>query len=234
MRLDVSPLLESFPSARWFGGKGHPLKNIEIVDLGVVEDGPPALVFSLVNVSFADDTPDHLYHLPLLVDDGRATDALQDPDRLKVLGDLMAHGTSIKGDDGVFQFGGPGLDRLSPPGGDSVRVIGTEQSNSSIVLDEQVILKLFRKVERGVNPDLELVWYLTNEGFPNIPLHAGDVVYEAEDSDEEVHIDLGLAQQFIGDATEGWSKVLKHLHNFYDEVDDRDAREDMRFLTEER
>lgn len=234
MRLDVSELLESLPTARWFGGKGLPLKDIEIIDHGVVEDGPPALVFSLVRVTFADDTPDHIYQLPLLVEDGRARDALGEPDRLKVLGDLMAHGTSIKGQEGVFQFGGPGLDPLSPPGGQSVRVIGTEQSNSSIVFDDTVILKLFRKVEKGVNPDLELVWYLTNEGFPNIPLHAGDVIYEAETDTEEIHIDLGLAQQFIGEAVEGWSKVLKHVHAFYDEVDERDAREDMRFLTEER
>ena len=60
MRLDVSALLDSFPSARWFGGKGLPLKQIEILDHGVVEDGPPALVLSIVRVSFADSTPDQL------------------------------------------------------------------------------------------------------------------------------------------------------------------------------
>lgn len=234
MRLDVSALLDSFPSARWFGGKGLPLKEIEIVDHGVVEDGPPALVLSIVRVSFADASPDQLYHLPLLVEDGIARDALHDTERLSVLGDLMAHGTSIKGHEGVFQFGGPGLDPLSPPGDRSIRVMGAEQSNSSIVLDEQVILKLFRKVEQGTNPDLELVWYLTNEGFPHIPLHVGEVVYEAETEAEEVHIDLGIAQQFVSDGTEGWTKVTKHLDSFYSEVDDRDAREDMRFLTEER
>ena len=234
MRLDVSALLESLPSARWFGGKGLPLKEIEILDHGVIEDGPPALVLSIVRVSFADSSPDQLYHLPLLVEDGIARDALDDLERLGVLGDLMAHGTSIKGHEGVFQFGGPGLDPLSPPGSQSVRIVGTEQSNSSIVLDDQVILKLFRKVEQGTNPDLELVWYLTNEGFQYIPLHAGDVVYEAETEAEEVHIDLGIAQKFVTDATEGWSKVTKHLSAFYDEVDDRDAKEDMRFLTEER
>ena len=234
MRLDVTALLDTLPSARWFGGKGLPLKEIEVLDHGVVEDGPPALVLSIVRVTFADSSPEQLYHLPLRVEDGLARDALAEPERLRVLGDLMAHGTSIKGQEGVFQFGGPGLDPLSPPGGDSVRVMGAEQSNSSIVLDEQVILKLFRKVERGTNPDLELVWYLTNEGFPYIPLHVGEVVYEAETDSEEIHIDLGIAQQFVAESAEGWTKVMKHLETFYDEVDDRDAREDMRFLTEER
>src|SRR5688572_176707 len=180
MRLDVSVFLEGLPSARWFGGKGRPLKDIEIVDQGVVEDGPPALVLAIVRVRFADSGPDQLYHLPLLVEDGVARDALAEGERLHVFGDLMAHGTSIKGDEGIFQFGGPGLDPLAPPGSDSTRVMAAEQTNSAIVLDEQIFLKLFRKVEIGSNPDLELTRYLTSEGFENLPLHVGEIVYEGE------------------------------------------------------
>jgi maltose alpha-D-glucosyltransferase/alpha-amylase len=234
MNLDVSPLLEMLPSARWFGGKGRPLKQIEVLDHGVIEDGPPALALAIVRVTFADEGPEHLYHLPLIVDDGATHDAVEDLDRLGVLGDLMAHGTSIKGSQGVFQFGGPGLDPLSPPGSKSTRLLGAEQSNSSIVLDDQVVLKMFRKVEIGPNPDLELTRHLTNEGFQNIPLHVGEIVYEGELEGEEISIDLGIAQQFIPNAVEGWTLVLQHLRSFYDEVDDQDAREDMRFLTEER
>ncbi len=235
MEIDVTGLLASLPSERWFGGKGRPLKDIEVVDKGVIEDGPPALVLSVVRVSFADGGTEHLYHLPLLVDEGSpARDALREEDALKVLGDLMAHGTSIKGREGVFQFGGPGLDPLAPPGGRSVRVVGSEQSNSSVVLDDQVIVKLFRRVEVGANPDLELTRFLTGETFEHIPLHLGEIVYEGQIDEEEISIDLGIAQQFIPDATEGWDLTLRHLHRLYDEVNDLDAREDMRFLTEER
>lgn len=233
MNLDVTPLLESLPSARWFGGKGRPIKNIEVVDFGVVEDGPPALIFSIVRVNFADDGPEHVYHLPLIVDDGVATDAFQDPGRMKILGDLMAHGTSIKGRDGVFQFSGPGLDPLSPPG-HSIRIMSAEQSNTSLVLDENVIVKVFRRVEIGTNPDLELTRFLTNESFQHIPLHLGEIDYEGENEDQEISIDLGIAQQFMTDAPEGWEQTLRYLDRFYAEVSDLDAREDIRFLTEER
>jgi trehalose synthase-fused probable maltokinase len=241
VRVDVTPLLDSLPSQRWFGGKGRPLRDIEVVDSGVIEDGPPALVLAIVRVRFADDLGDHLYHLPLLVDEGqRARDAFEEVERLAVLGDVMAHGTSIKGDHGVFQFGGPGLDPLSPPGGSSVRSIAAEQSNSSLILDEHIILKLFRKVEAGSNPDLELNRVLTNEGFDNVPPHLGEVVYEGEIAGEESTteelwtIDLGIAQTFFPEATEGWARALRHLDGFLGEADDLDAREDMRFLTEER
>jgi len=233
MNLDVTPLLESLPSARWFGGKGRPIRDIEVVDFGVVEDGPPALVFSIVRVNFADEGPEHLYHLPLIVEEGMATDAFQDPDRLKIIGDLMAHGTSIKGHDGVFQFSGPGLDPLSPPG-EEIRVMSAEQSNTSLVLDESVIVKVFRRLEVGTNPDLEMTRFLTNEGFQYIPLHVGEIDYAGVDEEQEMSIDLGIAQQFMPDATEGWEQTLAYLDRFYAEASDLDAREDMRFLTEER
>lgn len=234
MNPDVTGLLESLPSARWFGGKGRPIRDIEIVDIGVVEDGPPALLFSIVRVDFADNGPEQLYNLPLIVEDGAARDALSDGAILAILGDLMAHGTSIKGHEGVFQFTGPGLDPLSPPGPQSVRIIAAEQSNSSIVLDEQVIVKLFRGVEIGINPDLELTRFLTNESFRYIPLHLGEITYEGESDEQEMSIDLGIAQQFVPDAPEGWEQTLRYLQRFFDEVSDLDAREDMRFLTEER
>ena len=241
VKVNVTPLLDSLPSRRWFGGKGRPLRDIQVVDSGVVEDGPPALVLALVRVRFADDLGDHLYHLPLLMDeDQQARDAFEEVERLAILGDLMAHGTSIKGEHGVFQFGGPGLDPLAPAGRSSVRRIGAEQSNSSLVLDEHVIVKLFRKVEPGSNPDLELTRVLTNEAFDHIPQHLGEVVYQSEvTADEEANeefwtVDLGIAQTFFPEANEGWSKTLDHVENFLNQIDDLDAREDMRFLTEER
>ncbi|MDP9069656.1 MAG: phosphotransferase [Actinomycetota bacterium] len=234
MNIDLEQIRARLPEQRWFGGKGRVVASVSLVDSGIIEDGPPALVIAIVEVAYGDGGTD-LYHLPLLVEpDGSSRDAFEDADRLKVLGELMCHGSSIKGSSGVFQFGGPSLDPSHPPGALSVRVLGAEQSNTSLVLDEEVIVKTFRRVAVGRNPDLELTRLLSTEGFMNIPAHAGEVTYEGEDDTEENRIDLGLAQQFISDAKEGWSETLEWMRTLYDAVDPADVNEDIRFLIEER
>jgi trehalose synthase-fused probable maltokinase len=235
IQIETRPLHQWLPEKRWFGGKGRPIASIDVIDAGVVEDGPPALALTVVEVHYEWGVGE-LYHLPLLVDEGGLPrDALDEPDRLRVFGDLMAHGSSIKGDLGVFQFGGPGLDPLSPPGSSSARTMGAEQTNSSLVLDEHVIIKLFRRVAVGANPDLELARLLTSEDFEHVPPHVGAVMYEREGDDgHSLRIDLGLAQHFMPEAREGWTDVLRRLHELYDAIDPEDATEDIHFLIEER
>ena len=234
MIVDAQHLKDQLPGRRWFGGKGRALRGARVVDESVVEDGPPALTFALVEVEF-EDGERNLYHMPLLVEgDGTPRDAFDDVERLRGIGELMAHGHTVKGENGAFHFGGPGLDPLAPPGGDAIRAMGAEQSNSSLVLDEDVIVKFFRRIEAGTNPDLELNRLLTNEGFPHIPPQVGEIIYEGELEGEEISFDLGIAQRFVGDAPEGWSEVLRHVHLVFNAVHPEDAREDIGALTEER
>jgi maltokinase len=231
--IDAELLKEQLPHQRWFGGKGREIRTVTIFDHTVVDDGPPALSFALIEVAFADGER-NLYHCPLLIDeDGRPRDAFEDIHRLSTIGELMAHGHTSKGSNGAFHFGGPGLDPLDPPGR-WMRPVGAEQSNTSAVLDDAVIVKFFRRVEPGTNPDLELNRLLTNEGFPHIPPQVGEIIYEGELEDEEIAIDLGIAQQFVQGATEGWTEVLRHVGGLYDQVHPEDAREDITELVRDR
>ena len=230
MNIDLNQIAERLPSERWFGGKGRPIAKVELVDAGAIDVGPPALVFAILRVH--DDLGDvNHYHLPLLVEeDGSSRDAFQDVDRFRCFGDLLAHGRSLPGAHGTFRFAGPGLDPLSPPGAVSARTMAAEQTNTSLVLDDEIIIKVLRRVDRGRNPDLELTRVLTSEGYEHIPPHLGEVIYESDQG----QIDLCIAQQFMPDSVEGWQEVLKRLHQVYDAIDDADAREDIRFLTEQR
>lgn len=213
--IDTSALVADLPGRRWFGGKGRAISGIEPIDSAVVRQGPPALVVSLCEVVFSDGDR-HLYHLPLLVSpDATPRDAFDEPTVLGVFGELMAHAASFTSKRGSFHFGGPGLDPLAPPGRESLRTIQEEQTNSSFVMDERVIVKLFRRLERGPNPDLELTRLLTNEGFEHVPAQVGDVVYEMPNGDA---IDLGLAQHYLPDAVDGWSRITEALHRFYDKA----------------
>jgi trehalose synthase-fused probable maltokinase len=88
-----------------------------------------------------------------------------------------------------------------------VRPVGVEQSNSSIVFGDALILKAFRRVEPGVNPELELLRFLSSRGFPNIAPLAGWYDFEGR----LVDATLGILQEFLAGARDGWELVLDQL-----------------------
>ncbi|MBV9684782.1 MAG: phosphotransferase, partial [Solirubrobacterales bacterium] len=88
-----------------------------------------------------------------------------------------------------------------------VRLMGVEQSNSSIVFDERVVLKAFRKLEPGLNPELEVLRFLTYRGFPNIAALYGWYDYEGQ----AFAATLGVAQAFLPDAVGGWELALEEI-----------------------
>ncbi len=232
MAIESKHLIDFLPGKRWFQSD-RSILDVEVYDEALIEEGPPDLELALVRVYF-EDGAEALYQIPLLVEqDGTVRDALDEIDRLRVLGHLLAHGETVHGDHGTFRFGGPGLDPLAPPGSKEIRDIGAEQSNTSIVFDENVILKLIRRIESGVNPELELNRFLTNAGFEFIPAQVGEIFYERPDGHEEqmLNFDLGIAQQFVNDAAEGWARTLHAIRSLYDSADDS---EDVAAAVEER
>ena len=85
--------------------------------------------------------------------------------------------------------------------------IGAEQSNSSIVLDDAHVLKVFRRLEPGDNPELEMLRFLTARGFPNIAaLHGW---YELRG--DMLDATLGVAQELVADGRDGWELALDEL-----------------------
>jgi trehalose synthase-fused probable maltokinase len=216
--IDTEQLLNDLPDRRWFGGKGRAIGEVQVVDEAVIDDGPPALVAALVKVIFSDGHEDYYNLLLLVSQDGQQRDAFEDVDRLRLIGELMTNGLTIKGDHGAFHFGGPGLDPMSPPGRHSARPLETEQSNSSVILDDDVIVKVFRRVEMGENPDLELNRLLTNEGFDAVPPHVGEILFEGTIDGDDASFDLGIAQKFIHGGAEGWRVALDSVLELYDGV----------------
>jgi maltokinase len=84
----------------------------------------------------------------------------------------------------------------------SVRPLGAEQSNSSIVVDEDVLIKVFRKLHPGPNPDVEVPASLAAVGFADVvaPISAW----------EEGGADLAVAVPFLGKVVDGWTVALAH------------------------
>jgi maltokinase len=88
-----------------------------------------------------------------------------------------------------------------------VRPVGAEQSNTSLVYDDRLILKLFRRLHAGPNPEVEVPRALAEAGFAHV---AAPVSVWREDP-----YDLAVTQQFLAGAAEGWSLALTSLRDFY-------------------
>jgi maltokinase len=216
--LDEDSLRDWVQRQRWYASKSRSVSSIEIVE-GVAVREDPALYLALVQTRFATGTHE-LYQLPLALrsnedipgaaiahtDDWTVYDALTEPYRLIELVRRMDSDSEVDAAEGRFSF--HRADGVASIGdGASARLMGVEQSNSSIVFDDELVLKVFRKLEPGINPELELLRFLTARGFPNIaPLH-GWYDYDGQ----ALSATLGVAQQFLPDASDGWELALDEI-----------------------
>lgn len=87
-----------------------------------------------------------------------------------------------------------------------------EQSNTSIIYNHQFILKLFRKIEPGVNPDVEVGAFLTAQGFKNTPAVVGTLEYRAHNGET---FSAGILQEFVANQGDAWKYTLDSLSVFY-------------------
>ena len=216
--LDGLVLLGTIASQRWFGGKSRDVLDARVLDAGIAPGGPPILAFAVVEVRYGLQSHD-LYHLPLgfrAADEGWSEsviaevegwtvyDAIADPTLVRELVGLMRAGATLRRDDAAITFWG--ADGLADRAGElaSIRPMGAEQSNSSVVLDERLALKLYRRIEPGVNPELELLRFLTDRGFEHIAALEGYAAYEGR----PLETTLALLQRFVPSQGDGWKLAL--------------------------
>jgi trehalose synthase-fused probable maltokinase len=221
--LDDRGLREWIAVQRWYASKSRAITGIEIVENVALRD-EPLLLLTLVQTRFATGTHE-LYQLLLTlqpsapdgdgspaaaliatVDGCAVRDALADPREATELLRRIRAGDEIETTEGSFSF--HCADPAVEVGDDAqVRLMGVEQSNSSIVFDERLVLKAFRKLEPGVNPELELLRFLTSHGFTNIAPLQGWYEYEGH----ALSSTLGVAQEFLPGAVGGWELALEKI-----------------------
>jgi maltokinase len=218
-RLDEESLREWIQRQRWYASKSRAVAGIEIIESVTLRDDP-LLVLALVQTRFATGTHE-LYQLPLglaraghvdhrhaiaQTDQWAVYDALSEPSEARELLRRVETTDEIDTADGRFTFARvEGLAASAQEAG--ARLMGVEQSNSSIVFDDELVLKVFRKLEPGVNPELELLRFLTEHQFPNIAALQGWYEYDGS----ALATTLGVAQDFLPDARGGWELALEEI-----------------------
>jgi len=217
--LDEDRLRDWFVEQCWFGSKTREIAHLNVLESVTLREETPRLVLALIEVRFPSGTHE-VYQVPIGVrpDDEEWTerviaeaggltfyDALADPAHARELLHLMRSGVDVQAHDGTLGFRWSGG---AAGGGDmEVRPVGVEQSNSSIVFGEALILKAFRRLEPGVNPELELLRFLSDRDFPHIAPIAGWFHYEGSLMDAT----LGVLQEYLAGATDGWDLALDAL-----------------------
>jgi maltose alpha-D-glucosyltransferase/alpha-amylase len=227
-------------SQRWFGGKAREIRSTELVDVvGMQREGLEALVL-YVNVEYQGGGADQ-YAVPVIATEtsmaeenatpaltisGRGgaaglvfTDALKSEAFLSLLLDAIQGGLVFRGQSGEVSTSRTEsleLQETGAAGSLRPRAIKAEQSNSSIAYGERLMLKLIRRLEPGVNPDLEMSGFLTEVAhFPYTPQLFGAVEYR---NGEGRLMTQGILQAFVANQGDAWQYTMKSISNFYNEV----------------
>ena len=96
-----------------------------------------------------------------------------------------------------------------------------EQSNSSVVYENRLVLKLFRRVAEGLNPDLEIGSFLTEKTtFRNVPPLAGYLEYRSEAG---ARTSLGILQGYVSNQGDAWQFTLNALADYYEKASSENA-----------
>jgi maltokinase len=221
----VTELPAWLPARRWFAGKDRPITSVRNLVTTVLLSGDPMLLHVVVEVEQPDRAeryqllvgsrihlPEHLGASWIGTFDGLPCyEATGDADLTWHLLDMII--SRFRAGPIVFE---PEPD-VELTAGLRARPITSEQSNTSLVYGNQYVLKLFRKLAPGLNPDLRLHRALWQVGCQHIARPLGAISITAEPGDEPTT--LGMLQQFLPDAVDGWAMATTSVRDLMADVD---------------
>jgi|HubBroStandDraft_2_1064218.scaffolds.fasta_scaffold01023_2 maltose alpha-D-glucosyltransferase/alpha-amylase len=240
----LPPILPDFlAQRRWFGSKARVIQSVEVSDVVPLVSNDPLVYLFLIHIEYATGLGE-MYALPLTlaaVDEEQSPggepapslrinresssgkivlyDALSNQPFLTFLLGAISRGDRFPGVRGeVRAVSGAALRSIWEPsqGPLAPSLMKAEQSNSSVVYANRLVLKLFRRLEEGLNPDLEIGSFLTERTeFRNVPLLAGHLEYV---SNEGERITLGILQGYIPNHGDAWQYTLKALAAYYEQA----------------
>ena len=224
---------------RWFGGKARPVAAARFLDWATLRRGVHPAVLSLVDVQYRDGGSDR-YALPLAMASGADADDVTRTYAHAVVSSIVGAREGVLYD-GLFDAGVCGvlLDTLRQAGEITMRhgrILGTvqaapdtfaadktvppvdrravDQSNTSVIFGRQLIMKMFRRLEPGVNPDVEIGSFLTSRGFSCIPPLLGTLSYEQRGTTTSIV----MLQRFVPNQGNAWDVTLEDLSRYFERV----------------
>jgi len=227
---DVLPAY--LPNQRWFADKDATLAGAKLVDIARMEGTDVVAYLAVVHAV-------QRYFLPVVIADegddertralARATlartrrgarsgflyDAFAiDAFALGLVDDIRSGRTSPTIGGGSFVgTATPAFVNLERGNRRQVRRMDVEQSNTSVVIDERIVVKAYRRVHAGPQPELEVARFLDAVGYENTPPLYGSLEYRDSAGESTA---VAIVQQFVESQGDGWATTLAYLERFFD------------------
>jgi len=196
---------------RWFGAKTSEVVGARLVDSAELPGETGGIADALYEMQYGSGMHD-LYQLILgpVADGPEIADGIREAAAdiafARALVALIGRGAMLGTPEGTIEFCGAGSRGQVPAVGD-VRPLGVEQSNSSMVIDDELIVKLYRRIEPGVNPELEMLHFFATHGFDRVPELWGWWSYAGAHFSGS----LGMMQRYVAGAVDGWALAQQEL-----------------------
>ena len=220
-------LVRWLPEQRWFAGKGRTIRDLAVESSAVLSEGSHDDVqirhlllrvdsedggsdrYQLLLGSRTGEVPQRLAHAVIgTADNATVYDAVHDSDATEALLHHLVAGDLTE----TIRFTRASEDLAE---GKPSRLMGAEQSNTSIVYADDYILKMFRRLQPGLNPDLEVTRALADAGSP----HVAPPLAWLEGEVDGQPTTLGMMQCFLRNASDGWAMATASVRDLFAEGD---------------
>jgi maltose alpha-D-glucosyltransferase/alpha-amylase len=219
-------ILKALPSfmrhARWFGGKGQALKHVICGHCFPLDHLGIRYYFFVAEVHYHDHELEN-YLIPLALADHRGegfaveadgnwiVDATYQPSFQRALFELIVGGKKVLSTDGALAFERGSAVPDSEAYLSSVNP-SIDQSNSSVFFNGKYFLKLYRKLFRETNPEVEMLRFLTEKGqYPHVPAYCGSLIWERKNIPP---ITFGLMMNKVDAKKDNWASTGDELNDF--------------------
>ncbi len=239
-RFENEILPDYLNSCRWFGGKSRVIQNISVINKVDIPVRNMHSTLITIEVNYNDGLPE-VYQLPLGFISQKAEDEYREVPPKGIIAKLQVNGEEGYLFDAVYsesfrnvlfrnikkgrrlQSGRGHLvfyhsDNGFDPESEKVhsKILNAEQSNTSLIFDNKYFLKLYRKLDNTINPDLEITKYLSEKTeYKNSPRFVGAIEYAP---DTRNIIVLGMMQDLVPNQGDAWDYTKDALKRFFERV----------------
>ena len=224
---------------RWFAGKNRVIKSVTIRDMLPITAEPEQTSIAILLVEYVEGDPDE-YVLPLAFATGSAAeqierdsapgviarirfktgaaagilyDALVSKTFNRALFEALAQGRTISGREGDLESVSDPIAAVDAAGLPEAAALKADQSNTLVTFGDKYLLKVFRRIEPGIHPEVEMERQLTLRHFPRVPKWMGSLEYRRHGG---ANLTLGYIREYIPDARDGWTYTIEALGRYFE------------------